>query len=1074
MQGLRCRSLAFAIGLCLAASAFADPGAGRVVQWGGVGPNLVPPAVDGSDGSASSITAGSPACAIQAGTGAVVCWPGGWPSAVPPSVDGSAGTASAISAGGGQACAIQAGTGAVVCWGRDDYGQATPPSTVNGASGTATAVAAGSDLSCAIQAGTGSLICWGRFSSSAAYIDVPVSAVAVSSEHGCVIRTVTATGAVVCWHWGDDFRGRATPPPSVNGTAGTAVAVAVGNAHSCAIQAGTGAVICWGSDVFGQATPPPSVNGTAGSATAIAAGYDSTCAVQADTGAVVCWGANESGQAAPPASVNGIAGRASAISARSNLVLAIQNPECSDGLDADGDGAIDHPADPGCNSPGDFREKDPSLICDDGLDEDGDGLADFPSDPGCDAPVDTSERNAALPCDDGIDSDGDGLVDFPSDHGCASPSDPSEQAEELVCDNGIDDDGDGLADFPSDPGCQSQDDPSEYYQNWVCGDGIDNDGDGHIDYPDDRSCTAVSDESEDSEQCDDGIDNDGNGLIDYPADPSCTDFNDHSERVTPVFEVVKGGLDLGNPLALAVGDDGKVYGGTVYPYPSYDRNGPVVSNVFQVDHGIFTSLASLPLPAELDLRGFIRGSDGSYYGLEQVYCPECSASELVKITSDGERSVLAFGPWVPSAVGRDGSVYGRGQETCRWNPYPTRECGESLFRIDQSGTFSILLPFVESLDSNFSVGGDGLFYVASPYAGGHGLIVRFDDTGDVRTLHEFNGLDGAYPNAPLTLGSDGAMYGTTRSGGGAGAGGAGTVFRIDQSGAFTSLHSFDWTDGGQPERPLALARDGVLYGVTATGAVFRIDAGTVTSFPISLGNSPSSALVQGNDCALYGLASGLLYRVFEPGTLCQEIDFAPLSDRTLGDEPFTVSATSSSALPVSFTASGSCTVSGDQVTLTGVGLCTLTASQAGDANYESAPEVSQSFDVLFDFSGFLRPVLDPPAVNRVKAGHTVPIRFTLGGDPGREVLAEGSPSVRPVPCDATAPVNDIEGVITGRSSLLLHAPKRDRYTYLWKTDKHWAGTCQEFTLKLIDGSVHRAIFRFERPHGHRGRNSMSQ
>jgi hypothetical protein len=79
---------------------------------------------------------------------------------------------------------------------------------------------------------------------------------------------------------------------------------------------------------------------------------------------------------------------------------------------------------------------------------------------------------------------------------------------------------------------------------------------------------------------------------------------------------------------------------------------------------------------------------------------------------------------------------------------------------------------------------------------------------------------------------------------------------------------------------------------------------------------------------------------------------------------------------------------------------------------------------------------------------------------GRSV-ADGSPSVRPVPCDATAPVNDIAAVVTRRSSSLRYAPKRDRYTVLWKTDKNWAGTCQELALELIDGSVHRATFRFE-------------
>jgi chitinase len=46
---------------------------------------------------------------------------------------------------------------------------------------------------------------------------------------------------------------------------------------------------------------------------------------------------------------------------------------------------------------------------------------------------------------------------------------------------------------------------------------------------------------------------------------------------------------------------------------------------------------------------------------------------------------------------------------------------------------------------------------------------------------------------------------------------------------------------------------------------------------------------------------------------------------------------------VSFAASGNCVVSGVTVHLTGAGSCTITASQAGDVNYEPAPNVSETF-----------------------------------------------------------------------------------------------------------------------------------
>ena len=63
---------------------------------------------------------------------------------------------------------------------------------------------------------------------------------------------------------------------------------------------------------------------------------------------------------------------------------------CADGLDNDGDGLIDHPADPGCSSSDDGDETDPPQ-CSDGKDNDGDGLVDFPADKGCAAADDNDE-----------------------------------------------------------------------------------------------------------------------------------------------------------------------------------------------------------------------------------------------------------------------------------------------------------------------------------------------------------------------------------------------------------------------------------------------------------------------------------------------------------------------------------------------------------------------------------------------------------------------------------------------------------------------------------------------------------
>jgi len=77
----------------------------------------------------------------------------------------------------------------------------------------------------------------------------------------------------------------------------------------------------------------------------------------------------------------------------------------------------------------------------------------------------------------------------------------------------------------------------------------------------------------------------------------------------------------------------------------------------------------------------------------------------------------------------------------------------------------------------------------------------------------------------------------------------------------------------------------------------------------------------------------------------QSISFGDLADRAYGDTPFAVSATASSGLPVSFSASGDCAVSTDTVTINKAGSCAITASQDGDENFHPAPPITQPFSI---------------------------------------------------------------------------------------------------------------------------------
>ncbi len=111
--------------------------------------------------------------------------------------------------------------------------------------------------------------------------------------------------------------------------------------------------------------------------------------------------------------------------------------------------------------------------------------------------------------------------------------------------------------------------------------------------------------------------------------------------------------------------------------------------------------------------------------------------------------------------------------------------------------------------------------------------------------------------------------------------------------------------------------------------------------PVNAGNYDVHAVI--TDPNYTGSATGTLVI----GKAAQTITFAPLAPAALGDAAITLAATASSGLTVSYSNSDPSVagISGNTVTLVGPGTTTLTASQAGDANYHAAPGVSQQLTV---------------------------------------------------------------------------------------------------------------------------------
>jgi hypothetical protein len=116
---------------------------------------------------------------------------------------------------------------------------------------------------------------------------------------------------------------------------------------------------------------------------------------------------------------------------------------------------------------------------------------------------------------------------------------------------------------------------------------------------------------------------------------------------------------------------------------------------------------------------------------------------------------------------------------------------------------------------------------------------------------------------------------------------------------------------------------------------------------------------------------------------------------------------------------------------------------------------------VWQFTGFFNPVNNPPVLNVATAGSAVPVKFSLGGNRGLTFFVSGYPASQKVTCDTDAPLDAIEQTVTAGSSSLQYDAVSNQYTYVWKTDKSWAGTCRDLTLLLPSGSFRKAQFKFK-------------
>src|SRR5436190_6619219 len=455
------------------------------------------------------------------------------------------------------------------------------------------------------------------------------------------------------------------------------------------------------------------------------------------------------------------------------------------------------------------------------------------------------------------------------------------------------------------------------------------------------------------------------------------------------------GPDGLNPIGgLIQGTDGLFYGTTARgPDAGSDCGG-----VFQMDE----TGTVIPLHAFMLTDGcipfgtLVQANDGSFYGTT-FRGGANSRGTVFKIDPAGTFTVLhdfagapgdGSNPYGALIQATDGAFYGtttRGGAADRG----------TAFRMDTTGAVTILHSFGADSDdgtepwAGLIQASDGNFYGATIYGGNpnppgcecndripSGTVFQMDSAGNVAIRYNFSGSDGSAPYASL-LEVNGVLYGSTAFGGPFADSyhpSGGGLFQMPLGDKLEFFYAFggDPRDGQVPYGALIKASDGNLYGTTnyggelVGGTIFKVgpDFSVVTLHafewnqsgpPAQPGSGLVGPLVQASDGRIYGSASGVIgfEALIDPGVLFryslltndQTISFGPLPNKTFGDPAFTVDATASSSLPVTFSASGNCSISGAMVSLTGAGNCTITAYQDGNQSFNPAPSVPQSFQI---------------------------------------------------------------------------------------------------------------------------------
>ena len=200
----------------------------------------------------------------------------------------------------------------------------------------------------------------------------------------------------------------------------------------------------------------------------------------------------------------------------------------------------------------------------------------------------------------------------------------------------------------------------------------------------------------------------------------------------------------------------------------------------------------------------------------------------------------------------------------------------------------------------------------------------------------------------------------------------------------------------------------------------------------------------------------------------QTIDFAELSNVMFsvgGTVPLTASASSGLGVALTSNNTAVCTISGTSAVMVKEGTCSITASQAGNGNYNPATAVTRSFTIqAWTLNGFYQPVTMTPqggttVYNTAKAGSTVPLKFNvlIGTANQTDVAVVKGLSAQRVTCSAG--ISDAVDVLSSGGTSLRYDSTAGQFIQNWKTPTTVG--CYRAIITTQDGSMIEAFFQLK-------------